>query len=71
MAYTLPIGMANSKYMNINPINLCPNCAHVAYCITTHKKNAVVSCSEFDELQYKAPTPILKIKKRKPELETV
>lgn len=59
--------------MNINPINLCPHCVHAPYCVLTHTKSMVFSCSDYDELQYKAPVQIqiMNIKKRKPELETV
>jgi hypothetical protein len=57
--------------MNINPINLCNGCAHAAYCVLTHSQCMVFSCSDYEELQHKTPTPILKIKKRKPELETI
>jgi len=58
--------------MNIHPINLCPKCAHAPYCVLTHAKSMVFSCSEYDELQYKAPiAQLINIKVRKPELETV
>jgi hypothetical protein len=57
--------------MNTNPINLCNGCAHAAYCILTHNQSTVFSCTEFDESQHQIPTPILKIKKRKPELVTI
>ena len=57
--------------MNTNPINLCNRCVHAAYCILTHNQSTVFSCSEFDETQHQIPTPILKIKKRKPELVTI
>lgn len=57
--------------MNINPINICPHCVHASYCVLTHTKSLVFSCTEYDELQYKAPVQTQNIKKRKPELETV
>lgn len=57
--------------MNSNHINLCNGCAHATYCVLTHNQSAVFSCTEFDEIQPSTPTPLLKIKKRKPELATI
>ncbi|MDC8000944.1 hypothetical protein POV26_07840 [Aequorivita todarodis] len=54
-----------------NPTNLCLECAHAAYCVLTHNHSAVFSCSEFDELQHRAPEPLLKITQRKPEMATI
>lgn len=70
MAYSLP----NEKYkqyvfMSTNYINPCGSCVHVSYCVLTHHKNEVISCSEFDEIQQLPSAPFLKIKKLKPELE--
>ncbi|WP_157881733.1 hypothetical protein [Aequorivita aquimaris] len=57
--------------MTNNPTNLCLECAHAAYCVLTHNHSAVFSCSEFDELQHRAPEPLLTITQREPEMATI
>ncbi|MEM0519604.1 MULTISPECIES: hypothetical protein [Aequorivita] len=54
-----------------NSTNPCRECAHVSYCVLTHNKNAVFSCSDFEELQQQVPKPLLKIKQTEPELATI
>ncbi|MCZ4318152.1 hypothetical protein O4H26_04035 [Aequorivita viscosa] len=59
------------KPMNTNSTNLCRECAHATYCVLTHNKSEVFSCSEFDELELQMPKPLLKLKHRKQELATI
>ncbi|WP_158676870.1 hypothetical protein [Pukyongia salina] len=43
--------------MKSNSFNICPSCIHNAYCVITHNKSDVWSCSEYEEAISKSTSP--------------
>ncbi len=42
------------NFMNANPFNICPSCTYEETCVLTQSKEKVWSCSEYNEVKYKA-----------------
>lgn len=59
--------------MKSNTFNICPSCIHIAYCVFTHDKSQVWSCSEHEEaiVDNTSQQNIQNLNKESPEMAVV